>query len=1346
MLTACTSCGAGAEATSWCVDCGEALCRGCVEAHKRVKVTRSHHILDQLPADVPRSDSAPTGIYCPLHREELLQLYCYTCDVRTCRDCQLMDHRAHSFQFVHEAYQSIRKQMYGLLVPVDKHTEKAMQSIMLMSSRLKEIHSQKVEMKVTFLTLVKSFCLHFKERLSNHYAQVAAIYTSEEEVLKTRMKGLMEKVEDYTVRIKKLEDDASDIKTLLARKTEISAWSEWILSQEVGPPKTMTKPSLTINTAVVKAILSLGELRVSQVPFACKEINPQEWLSQPPGDQYISRPANRRPANRRPANRRPANRRPANRRPANRRPANRRPANRRPANRRPANRRPANRRPANRTPANRRPANRRPANRRPANRRPANRRPANRRPGNRRPANRRPANRRPANRTPANRRPANRRPANRRPANRRPANRRPANRRPANRTPANRTPANRRPANRTPANRRPANRTPANRRPANRTPANRRPANRRPANRRPASRTPANSRPANSRPANRRPSNSRPANRTPANRRPANRTPANRRPANRRPSNSSSALLDRAFRAPAIIILGRAIKANRRQDARPLPPTPSADLPPGAEPPTVANPSSQPPFCVLPVGTTFYPILSSALSGFLKDKAGGPVGAPGQKVIMLGAPITSTTPTVVLDSDLPEKRKPGRPKNSSYHSLCKQVTQNAAPSAVDPAAPLASPRGGSPSRGAGRDAEVPAGHPTQNQIQPVTEEARPPPPPPPSERQTPPPYWWGRDSSRVNQVRDQNPLLYQIILDSFSSGSRDSLTSDPEREQLGPDPRGAPPSPEAPPPTARTVKALADSSSRGPEERPRAPNIQENELTSTVSDPAPPEDTSPGVPRGLWPRVTEGSPPSPRVTEGASYTRGHNRPAYPGVREAPPAEPHGAGWAQTAGASAEDPAGPETPGEELVAPRPRPGKGAGRAAPGPCSRAATGPCSLRPVVSLYRLPLSAVAPGRRYRLHAGDTEQEMFLEEIEDDDLYGTTHSTPAGAQYGTTHSSPAGAQYGTTHSSPAVAQYGTTHSSPAVAQYGTTHSSPAVAQYGTTHSSPAVAQYGTTHSSPAVAQYGTTHSSPAVAQYGTTHSSPAVAQYGTTQGTEELTPVPSVLQPSDEEQDSYLQPLSSPGSPEGPPAPGSLAVCACCHAPSCDAACSRCERSFHGACHVPPGALSGPEWVCSLCQDLSDPGDPYASERSYTPCLSLLEQRKCECVLLSLLCQLGDPTEALAEVQKRLCHLKSPPYRTSLELITDLQLAVDLHSPAEDGVPSLWEGLQLTALLGVDPDPSLRDPQQPAGGPGDPGPGRDADREERAAHGRGHPTKRSRVTGRDPRADGSKPGKRRRR
>ena len=48
-----------------------------------------------------------------------------------------------------------------------------------------------------------------------------AIYTSEEKALKTTMQDLLAKVEEYTVRVKKLEEDPADIKTLLARKTEV---------------------------------------------------------------------------------------------------------------------------------------------------------------------------------------------------------------------------------------------------------------------------------------------------------------------------------------------------------------------------------------------------------------------------------------------------------------------------------------------------------------------------------------------------------------------------------------------------------------------------------------------------------------------------------------------------------------------------------------------------------------------------------------------------------------------------------------------------------------------------------------------------------------------------------------------------------------------------------------------------------------------------------------------------------------------------------------------------------------------------------------------------------------------
>uniref|UniRef100_A0A8C5FIT2 B box-type domain-containing protein n=1 Tax=Gadus morhua TaxID=8049 RepID=A0A8C5FIT2_GADMO len=723
MLTACTSCGGEAEATSWCVDCGEALCRGCVEAHKRVKVTRSHHILDQLPADVPRSDSAPTGIYCPLHREEVLQLYCYTCDVRTCRDCQLMDHRAHSFQYVHEAYQSIRKQMYGLLVPVDKHTEKAMQSIMLMSSRLKEIHSQKVEMKVTFLTLVKSFCLHFKERLSNHYAQVAAIYTSEEEVLKTRMKGLMEKVEDYTVRIKKLEDDASDIKTLLARKTEISAWSEWILSQEVGPPKTMTKPSLTINTAVVKAILSLGELRVSQVPFACKETNPQECLSQPLGG--VAAPPAPPAASTATASLYPPPR-----------PATVLPQTRRPPRPAPPQRSASHpsvlgsarshvpffcpdqsivRYAAPPTLSSCEPGWR-----------PVHQQTGQLQTGQLQTGQ--PQTGQPLTGQPQTGQPLTGQPQTGQPQTGQPQTGQPLTGQPQTGQPQTGQPQTGQPLTGQPQTGQPQTGQPQTGQPHTGQPRTGQPPTGQPPTGQPQTGQPQTGQQQSSIVGSSLQSSSHYY---------FGSGHQSQSQTGRAPTTSvwtPAGLLQVHIQAPSghshiTHSDGSLVVPN----APPLPPTPSADLPPGAVPPTVANPPNQPPYCVLPVGTTFYPILSSALSGFLKDKTGGPVGGPGQKVIMLGAPITSTTPTVVLDSDTPVKRKPGRPKNSSYHALCKQVTQTIAPSAVDPATPLAFPWGGFPSRGAGRDAEAPAGHPTQNQIQPVTEEPRPP-PPPPSER------------------------------------------------------------------------------------------------------------------------------------------------------------------------------------------------------------------------------------------------------------------------------------------------------------------------------------------------------------------------------------------------------------------------------------------------------------------------------------------------------------------------------------------------------------------------------------------------------------------------------------
>lgn len=47
----CTSCEDNAGTIGFCVECGEWLCKTCVEAHQRVKITKDHKIHTKEDAD-----------------------------------------------------------------------------------------------------------------------------------------------------------------------------------------------------------------------------------------------------------------------------------------------------------------------------------------------------------------------------------------------------------------------------------------------------------------------------------------------------------------------------------------------------------------------------------------------------------------------------------------------------------------------------------------------------------------------------------------------------------------------------------------------------------------------------------------------------------------------------------------------------------------------------------------------------------------------------------------------------------------------------------------------------------------------------------------------------------------------------------------------------------------------------------------------------------------------------------------------------------------------------------------------------------------------------------------------
>jgi hypothetical protein len=101
----CTSCEDNSTATSYCLNCSEWLCSACVQAHQRVRVTKDHEIKsgDDLKASVKSHGRNERSLYCQKHPSEKLKLFCVKCERLTCRDCQLLEHKEHQYQFVNEA-------------------------------------------------------------------------------------------------------------------------------------------------------------------------------------------------------------------------------------------------------------------------------------------------------------------------------------------------------------------------------------------------------------------------------------------------------------------------------------------------------------------------------------------------------------------------------------------------------------------------------------------------------------------------------------------------------------------------------------------------------------------------------------------------------------------------------------------------------------------------------------------------------------------------------------------------------------------------------------------------------------------------------------------------------------------------------------------------------------------------------------------------------------------------------------------------------------------------------------------------------------------------------------------
>ncbi|XP_064603397.1 E3 ubiquitin-protein ligase TRIM33-like isoform X2 [Liolophura sinensis] len=216
----CTACEENQDATSFCTECMEWLCEQCVQAHRRVRVTKDHLI--QAKEKVQAQGNGHSSLQgkdrfmaCKLHQHEPLKLYCETCDTLTCRDCQLLEHKEHKYQFVHEASELCKQQLLQFTNKLREKRKCIENFKQLIAKRQEEIVSREEVVGEEIKKTVDNLVEEFKKRAQ-------AILTDLNLVCTAKKAQLSQKNQEVTELVTRLDHCVDFVQSLVDSGSNLS--------------------------------------------------------------------------------------------------------------------------------------------------------------------------------------------------------------------------------------------------------------------------------------------------------------------------------------------------------------------------------------------------------------------------------------------------------------------------------------------------------------------------------------------------------------------------------------------------------------------------------------------------------------------------------------------------------------------------------------------------------------------------------------------------------------------------------------------------------------------------------------------------------------------------------------------------------------------------------------------------------------------------------------------------------------------------------------------------------------------------------------------------------------------
>ena len=193
------------KAVAFCRHCAQYICDHCRESHRRMKMLSGHTVvsIEELRRNAEENLPIvqPEPMKCKEHQEQL-KIYCFTCNQLICRDCTILDHKDHHFQFVSKCAPQIKQALQEKLGPLQStqaHIQDARKQLEQSGNEItaQGTHLEKV-INGSFDEMIEVFERHRRELLTTVRGRVEEKLSS----LSSQEKGL----EVCTAQIQSLVD------------------------------------------------------------------------------------------------------------------------------------------------------------------------------------------------------------------------------------------------------------------------------------------------------------------------------------------------------------------------------------------------------------------------------------------------------------------------------------------------------------------------------------------------------------------------------------------------------------------------------------------------------------------------------------------------------------------------------------------------------------------------------------------------------------------------------------------------------------------------------------------------------------------------------------------------------------------------------------------------------------------------------------------------------------------------------------------------------------------------------------------------------------------------------------